>query len=193
MDLGAPQPTDVGSERRLAWVVIGTFAAVAALATLDIVGDLGEGAPWRHVAIEGVLVAVAAAGAALVLRRLVRLHRDERSARAEAEQRSAVLGEELQRSRDEAARWQADAQDLLAGLSALIDRQFGRWGLTAAEREVALLLLKGLSHKEVAAARAVGEATVRQQAASVYRKAGLSGRHDLAAFFLEDLLAPRAQ
>ena len=31
----------------------------------------------------------------------------------------------------------------------------------------------------------------RQQARSVYRKGGLSGRHDLAAFFLEDLLAPR--
>jgi hypothetical protein len=39
--------------------------------------------------------------------------------------------------------------------------------------------------------RAVSEATARQQAAAVYRKAGVAGRHDLAAFFLEDLLAPR--
>jgi hypothetical protein len=33
---------------------------------------------------------------------------------------------------------------------------------------------------------------VRQQAGSIYRKAGLGGRRDLAAFFLEDLLGPRA-
>ncbi len=39
-------------------------------------------------------------------------------------------------------------------------------------------------------ARDVTEATARQQARSVYRKAGLTGRHDLAAFFLEDLLLP---
>lgn len=26
---------------------------------------------------------------------------------------------------------------------------------------------------------------------ALYRKAGLSGRHDLAAFFIEDLLSPR--
>jgi DNA-binding NarL/FixJ family response regulator len=58
---------------------------------------------------------------------------------------------------------------------------------------VALLLLKGLSHKEVAGLREVSETTVRQQARAIYRKAGLSGRHDLAAFFLEDLLGPRGE
>ena len=36
--------------------------------------------------------------------------------------------------------------------------------------------------------RATGEATVRQQARGIYRKAGVEGRHDLAAFFLEDML-----
>ncbi len=44
---------------------------------------------------------------------------------------------------------------------------------------------------EVAALRGVGEATVRQQARAIYRKAGLAGRNELAAFFLEDLLGPR--
>jgi DNA-binding NarL/FixJ family response regulator len=53
-----------------------------------------------------------------------------------------------------------------------------------------LLLLKGLSHKEVAKVRSVSEATARQQARAVYKKGGLSGRHDLAAFFLEDLMLP---
>jgi len=38
----------------------------------------------------------------------------------------------------------------------------------------------------------VSKTTVRQQARSLYGKAGLAGRHELAAFFLEDLLGPRA-
>ncbi|MBT8470373.1 MAG: helix-turn-helix transcriptional regulator [Myxococcales bacterium] len=67
-----------------------------------------------------------------------------------------------------------------------------RWRLSPAEKEVALLLLKGLSHKEIAKVRSVTETTARQQARAVYRKAGLSGRHDLAAFFLEDLMLPTA-
>jgi DNA-binding CsgD family transcriptional regulator len=88
--------------------------------------------------------------------------------------------------------WQLEAHDLIAGLSSAIDAQLERWSLTPAEKEIALLLLKGLSHKEIAALRDVGETTVRQQARAIYRKAGLGGRHDLAAFFLEDLLGPRA-
>jgi len=71
-----------------------------------------------------------------------------------------------------------------------MDRQFDRWGLTPAEREVALLQLKGLRHKAIAELRNTSERTVRQQALAIYRKSGLSGRTDLAAFFLEDLLLP---
>jgi DNA-binding CsgD family transcriptional regulator len=38
--------------------------------------------------------------------------------------------------------------------------------------------------------RRTSERTVRQQALNVYRKSGLNGRSDMAAFFLEDLLLP---
>ncbi len=62
--------------------------------------------------------------------------------------------------------------------------------VASAEREVALLLLKGLSHKDIADVRRTSEKTVRQQSLAVYRKAGLSGRAELSAFFLEDLLLP---
>jgi DNA-binding CsgD family transcriptional regulator len=62
--------------------------------------------------------------------------------------------------------------------------------LTAAEREVGLLILKGLSYKEIAIIRNVSEKTVRLQAHTLYRKAKLSGRAALSAYFLEDLLLP---
>lgn len=97
---------------------------------------------------------------------------------------------ELELARAQGQRWRSEARTFLNGLGAAIDQQFSRWSLTDAEREVALLLLKGLSHKEIATVRAVSERTVREQARSVYLKAGLSGRVGLSAFFLEDLLAP---
>src|SRR5439155_18404017 len=117
-----------------------------------------------------------------------------------ARRRSQQLDRELAAARAEVTRWSADAQrwnaeaqHVLQGLGAAIDRQFDRWGLTAAEREVALLQLKGLRHKTIAELRRTSERTVRQQALSVYRKSGLNGRTDLAAFFLEDLLLPTHQ
>jgi DNA-binding NarL/FixJ family response regulator len=97
---------------------------------------------------------------------------------------------DLELARAQGQRWRAEARSHLDGLGAAIETQFSRWNLTEAEREVALLLLKGLSHKEVAQVRGVSERTVREQSRSIYAKAGLSGRTALSAFFLEDLLAP---
>ena len=71
-----------------------------------------------------------------------------------------------------------------------IDAQLRVWSLTPAEREITLLLLKGYGHKEIAVLLERSERTVRQHAVAVYRKSGLSGRAELSAFFLEDLLLP---
>ena len=97
---------------------------------------------------------------------------------------------DLEVARVQGQRWRNEARNVLQGLGEAIDAQFTRWGLTDAEREVALLLLKGLSHQEIATVRATSERTVREQARAVYAKAGLSGRATLSAFFLEDVLAP---
>jgi DNA-binding CsgD family transcriptional regulator len=87
-------------------------------------------------------------------------------------------------------RWRGRATKLLQGLGTEIDSQFERWSLTPTERQVAMLLLKGLGHREAASVLDRSERTVRQHAVSVYRKSGLAGRAELAAFFLEDLLLP---
>jgi DNA-binding CsgD family transcriptional regulator len=86
--------------------------------------------------------------------------------------------------------WRARTDRLLRGLGEEIDLQLRDWGLTPTERETALLLLKGYGHKEIAALQEKSERTVRQHAIAVYRKSGLSGRAELSAFFLEDLLLP---
>lgn len=186
MDLQSPHAPDGGSERRVLVAAVVLFVAMAALALLDLLSDLREGTTAAHVAFEGGVVLAGVTGLVLGVRRMRALRAGERQARAEA----AALGERLLAVRQEAERWRTEAKDLLQGLGAAIERQLVRWELTAAERDVALLLLKGLSHKQVAEMRGVSEATVRQQSRGVYRKAGVEGRHDLAAFFLEGVLAP---
>ena len=101
-----------------------------------------------------------------------------------------ALVRDLDAARIQGRQWRDETRALLRGLGEAIDRQFLTWNLTDAERDVGLLLLKGLSLKEIAAVRVTSERTIRSQARSIYAKAGLSGRAALAAFFLEDLLAP---
>lgn len=62
-----------------------------------------------------------------------------------------------------------------------------QWGLSAAEVDIAWMILKGLPFKEIAVARGTSERTVRQQAQSIYRKSGLPNRTEFSAHFLEDL------
>jgi DNA-binding CsgD family transcriptional regulator len=180
MNLRGSNQTDEGP---LFAVVLIVFIAVALLAALDVASDLRAGTTLAHVLLEAGVIVAGLAGAAFAGRRLLMVVR-----RARADTRE--LRARLQATEAEAARWREETRDVLAGLGAALDRQFDRWGLTPAEKEVAILLLKGLSHKELAGVRGITEATARQQARSVYRKAGLSGRADLAAFFLEDLLVP---
>jgi DNA-binding CsgD family transcriptional regulator len=177
---------ELTSEGKLLAGVLVTFIAIALLAALDLASDLGDGTTVGHVVAEGGVFLDGLLGAVFMAQRLLRLVQSERAAREQA----LDLAERLAASQAEAARWRAEARDLLQGLGAALDRQFERWALSRAEKEVALLLLKGLSHKELAAVRSITEATARQQARAVYKKAGLSGRNDLAAFFLEDLLLP---
>lgn len=70
----------------------------------------------------------------------------------------------------------------------VIKTQFDEWGLSVGEQQVAILILKGLSLKEIASVRDTKEATVRQQASSLYAKSSLEGRHEFSAWFLEDFL-----
>lgn len=162
-------------------------AAMVVLVAVDLATDARGGMTVFHAVVEGATIVLGATAAAWFAVRVRRLRREARGLRDHAR----GLAAHLDASRLEAARWQKDAADLIGGLSAAIDRQLASWGLSPAEREIARLLLKGLSHKEIAQLRDVSETTVRQQARALYRKSGLSGRADLAAFFLEDLLGPR--
>jgi DNA-binding CsgD family transcriptional regulator len=87
-------------------------------------------------------------------------------------------------------RTQGTALRVAAGeLSRVIEAQFREWALTPAESDVAMLALKGLDVAEIAAVRGAAQGTVRAQLTRIYAKAGVSGRAQFAAFFVEDLLS----
>lgn len=107
-----------------------------------------------------------------------------------AERAAAELRTSLEEKTSERDAWRSSAQKALDGLGEAIHAQFQEWELSEAEGEVALLLLKGHSHKSVAKLTGRSPQTARQHASAVYRKSGLGGRAELAAFFLEDLMLP---
>ena len=104
---------------------------------------------------------------------------------------AAVLLHELRRVRllkKVVVEQQGKTARLSGELLAVMNSQFARWGLSPSESEVALLLIKGLSMREISEARQVKEKTIRQQATGIYAKSGYAGRHELVAHFIEDLM-----
>lgn len=71
----------------------------------------------------------------------------------------------------------------------LLQEHFDRWGLTPSEQDVALLAIKGLSIADIARIRETKEGTIKAQSNAIYRKAGVSGRHQLLSLFIEELMA----
>lgn len=100
------------------------------------------------------------------------------------------LREQLQRGRGRLVQLDNQSQKLGSQYRAVLQRQFDAWKLTASEQDVVIMMLKGLSFREIAELRETREKTVRQQASSVYRKSGVTSRNELAAWFFEDLLEP---
>ena len=165
------------------WIVAAIIAGISTLMMIELIED--PTLTWREILlelIEPTLIVLTVAGVLYLLGRTKRQHQEQLS-----------LLRDIEVARSEGAQWRTDMRELLQGLSSAINAQFDRWQLSGAEREVAMLLLKGLSHKEVAVLRDTSERTIRQQAQSIYGKSNLSGRAALSAFFLEDMLLPHVQ
>lgn len=70
----------------------------------------------------------------------------------------------------------------------LLEERFVDWGLTPAERDVALFAIKGMSTAEISVLRSTSEGTVKAQTNAIYRKAGVTGRSQLLSLFIDDLM-----
>lgn len=146
---------------------------------IDLIIDSREGVSWWHISVEGVIAISGLFGVYYLMRGTFNLKKILKNERAYSE-----------KFQKEAAIWKEHSKKYLKGLSESIDSQLSSWGLTKSEKEVAFLLLKGFSLKEIAEIRNTAVKTARSQSAAVYAKAEIPGRSQLSAFFLEDLLLP---
>jgi DNA-binding CsgD family transcriptional regulator len=152
-------------------VLLGLLIGIQALCAIFFVGDVIDDAAspiaaafTKHQIFESVATFALIAGIvveAIVLRALLR--------------RNAEMAHGLQIAR--------------GALSTVIDGMFDDWGLTPSERDVALFAIKGLSNVEIAGLRSSSEGTIKAHLNAVFRKAGVSGRHQLVSLLVEDLMA----
>jgi len=141
------------------------LVAASAFFAFDISTDLGAGdESLLHIGVESLVFLLTSVALLMEIRRVLRL----RQAMAQDRNKLARLSGEL---------------------FGVMQKSFNDWGLSPGESEVALLLLKGLSMRDIAALRQVQEKTIRAQAASIYAKSGQAGRHELAAHFIGDLIS----
>jgi DNA-binding CsgD family transcriptional regulator len=76
-----------------------------------------------------------------------------------------------------------------AAFGDVIAERFETWGLSKAEQDVAMFLIKGSSTAEIAQMRMTSEGTIKAQNAAIYRKAGVTGKTQLLSLFIEELFA----
>lgn len=155
------------------------LSVILIMVIFDLVSDYKEGTTYWHLMTEGLMGLMAVIGIFIVLRNSIETKQELKDER-----------EKFSNFKLEAEKWREQSRNYVEGLSQAIDQQLTTWNLSSAEKEVAFLLLKGLSLKDIALVRKTTEKTARAQSAAIYSKSGLSGRSELAAFFLEDLLVP---
>jgi len=158
-------------------LIAATLLVIMALNFVDVIMDLKLGVPSWHIFSEGLIVVISATCAIFLMRDICLCTADIN-----------LLKKELSHSKKELQNISKEMMDARHQYSVTIQAQFSQWTLTRSEQEVAMLLLKGLSFKEISALRCTKEKTVRQQASDIYSKADVEGRHEFAAWFLEDFM-----
>ncbi|MGY6706054.1 helix-turn-helix transcriptional regulator [Roseinatronobacter sp.] len=73
------------------------------------------------------------------------------------------------------------------GKENLVEMHARNWGLSKAETEVAILVVKGFSNAEIAKMRGSVLSTVKTQLGSIYQKSGLENRYQLIAFITDEV------
>lgn len=158
-------------------IIIVALALITLANIFDIASDLSESVTAVHL-MEEALAMLFSLSLMVYLIIQVRKQSEELDG----------LKRQIEQSQELLDKQSSELKNARTEYSQLIKQQFEEWQFTRSETETAYLLLKGLSFKEIAEVRDIKEKTVRQQASNLYAKAGLPGRHALAAWFFEELL-----
>lgn len=90
--------------------------------------------------------------------------------------------------RSEAASSRETIQLLRGHFDQVLGRKFPQWGLTAAERDVTLLIIRGLSIADIAAARSTAQGTIKAQSTSIFRKVGVASKAELMSVIVDEFI-----
>lgn len=153
------------------------FAIVVIACGVDLIDDLSHGADTGHIFKEAIVINISFVA---IIWFLLGLHQQKLEIKS--------LRQELEAAKNPQAKPEKYVLEARKKLRDVVTKQFTDWMLTDSEIDVGWLLLKGLSLKEIAIVRNTQEKTVRQQASSIYKKAGVGGRHAFSAWFIEDIL-----
>lgn len=153
------------------------LAIIMLLNFLDVLTDISLGVPLWHIIQESLIVLASGLGAVYLLFEIRRRASDIKQ-----------LKVNLEYSNQEFDHISNEMKNARSKYGEVIANQFEQWQLTKSERDVAMLLLKGLSFREISGVRETKEKTVRQQASNIYEKAKVEGRHEFSAWFFEDFI-----
>lgn len=160
------------------YLVLLPLAYFLLINTLAFVQDINEGYHDNlHLFNEGLILLLTIVATSIVWKEIKAGYRNEKS-----------LKKSIQRLDLDNLNYSKQVKILKHELFQVVSAQLEDWSLSKSEQEVAILLLKGLSLDEISQIRKTKEKTTRQQASAIYKKSNLKGRHELSAFFFEDLL-----
>lgn len=172
-------------ENRIKILTFVALVVTSLFALSDIIFDMKEGVPVSHLVNEGALWILTIIGAVFQFRIIKWQSKEMLNFKAKIAELDEI-NTQLKIDQDE---FKKKITHLSDEFLLYIDEQFNKWMFTRGEKEIALLLIKGLSMKEIADIRGSAENTVRQQSSQIYKKSQLNGRMELSAFFLDDLLS----
>lgn len=172
-------------ENRVKIITFVILLGTSIFALVDIVLDIREGIRLNHLIHEAALWLFSMIGAFYQFR-VIKWQSQEMVGFQQKIHDLDQINSKLKKERET---FEKKISHLSTEFLSNIDEQFNQWAFSRGEKEIALLLIKGLSMKDIANIRGSNENTVRQQASQIYKKSSLNGRMELSAFFLDDLLA----
>ena len=153
------------------------FLTISLFLCFDIYEDIQEGASLTHVTEEAFIMLLGFIGVLTLWLKWLITRRENKQ-----------ISVNFIQLKDDLSHYKDQTRDLSQGIAEKIQAQLDSWQLTKSEKDIALFLLKGLTIREIAEIRNTSEKTIKQHCTNLYSKSNLSGRSELSAFFLEDIL-----
>lgn len=108
---------------------------------------------------------------------------------------ASVLAEVLmiRRILQREARYRRNASMAARAMHDVVEAHFDNWNLTPSERDIAGLIVKGLSIAEIAGIRGSAEGTVKSHMNAIYRKSDSQNRGELLAQIIDSVMEQDAK